>query len=322
MQDQLYQVDKGYGATEGPYRIEQLRDLLEIGRVGPDDRVRIDNAGAWQSVFDLIPDARAIYQRRESGRLRRRTSDRQKVLTAVPKPIAIEPIVHELPPLESASATVPPPPPPPIETPPNNANKTAHKSLFIWLAALTAVAMAVYWPREDPTYPPPLTVAQAESLDPAHLLAAMTTELTRQLQSNPDPAAWRSLPGPSRIAWTIATWGDRLRLGGLLQTCADSQMAADGTTLADLVTAYRSVGATAVAETLESASALAKSTAQPAVERMLTFRKGTGRPPDPSSDPFLSLDKQLQESLGNITQLQAAYIREHLGTMLARIDGR
>lgn len=190
------------------------------------------------------------------------------------------------------------------------------KSQIVLLLSLTAFALVVHWPRVDAVYPPPLTIARANVMDARELVPAVTTELTRRLLNDPDPTAWRSLPEASRHVWIMATWGDRLRLGGLLQTCADCQLSADGATMADIAAAYRAVGAVPIAVIIDEATGLAKTTTRSSVDRMLSFRKGVGKPPDPSRDPYAALDKRLQTVLGDIAELQANFMRENLQEIL------
>ncbi len=129
----LYLIQIEMGGTAGPYDLGQLRELLELDRANPNDR--LVHVGTRQGVkmLELIPDAAEIHRKRKSDRLRRRSDRLESVQPVIPK-------AHDLPAEEVNPEARPVDPAAPIDlkcAPPAEAKAPSQTKKLVGIVAAT-----------------------------------------------------------------------------------------------------------------------------------------------------------------------------------------
>ena len=148
--------------SEGPYTVEELRDLIRRGKARSGDRLRSAESPAHCLVSELIPDA-AVLEKEvppASERIRRRVSDRHRAVKKAttdrqlsdPEGRAASSATNR------AVFTMPPPPPPPLAAAPVSNEQRGQRLKQIISIIVIVISGFVLWqeikPESYPERPP------------------------------------------------------------------------------------------------------------------------------------------------------------------------
>lgn len=169
------------------------------------------------------------------------------------------------------------------------------RTLAIVTCLLFAVAVLVYWPRDDRAvdFGAPMTVAELTGLPDEELLDRLAVECARRMAMAPDTMAqrWEVLPRPLRSLWLVGEMEERLLGVGLLATSVEVESnCLPG--MGEVAGAYHDLGLKGPADVIEAATRSLPGL-QPAVTACREGRL------IPGGNPLAGLDQRFRAACGS-----------------------